>query len=89
MDEGNTLEDIRGSFVFFRGQLDGVERSLDELFVALEKSIAERAEMKPSRRKELERLVADGRRQSHSFVEDMERTVEQITARDETGRGDR
>ena len=89
MDEGNTLEDIRGSFVFFRGQLDGVERSLDELFAALEKSIAERAEMKPSRRKELERLVVDGRRQAHSFVEDMERTVQQITARDEQGRGDR
>jgi DNA-binding transcriptional MerR regulator len=89
MDEGMTLEDIRHSFIFFRGQLDGVERSLDELFAALEKSIADRAEMKPSRRKELERLVVDGRRQAHSFVEDMERTVQQITARDETGRGDR
>ncbi|HUJ28748.1 MAG TPA: MerR family transcriptional regulator, partial [Myxococcales bacterium] len=30
MDEGMTLEDIRRSFVFFRGQLDGVERALDE-----------------------------------------------------------
>src|SRR5207244_1399022 len=30
MDEGMTLEEIRGSFVFFRGQLDGVERSLEE-----------------------------------------------------------
>jgi len=37
MDEGMTLEDIRGSFVFFRGQLDGVERSLDEIFAALDK----------------------------------------------------
>jgi DNA-binding transcriptional MerR regulator len=89
MDEGKTLEEIRGSFVFFRGQLDGVERSLDELFAALEKSIAERAERKPSRRKELERLVTEGRRQAKSFVEDMERTVTQITARDETGKGDR
>src|SRR5205823_11223801 len=71
MDEGMTLEDIRRSFVFFRGQLDGVERALDELFAALDKAVAERAEMKPSRRKELERLVADGRRQARSFVEDM------------------
>ena len=31
MDEGMTLEEIRGSFMYFRGQLDGVERSLDEL----------------------------------------------------------
>src|SRR5256885_13953891 len=89
MDDGMTLEDIRGSFVFFRGQLDGVERSLDELFAALDKSIAERAELKPSRRKELGRLVVDGRRQAQSFVADVERTVHQITARDETGRGDR
>ena len=89
MDEGMTLEDIRGSFVFFRGQLDGVERSLDEIFAALDKSIADRAEMKPSRRKELERLVADSRRQAKSFVDDMERTMQQITAREETGKGDR
>src|SRR5882672_12084327 len=41
MDEGLTLEDIRGSFIYFRGQLDGVERSLDELFAALDKSIAD------------------------------------------------
>ena len=89
MDEGMTLEDIRGSFVFFRGQLDGVERSLDELFAALDKSIADKAEMKPSRRKELERLASEGRRQAKSFVEDVERTVQQITAREETGKGDR
>jgi len=89
MDEGLTLEDIRGSFVFFRGQLDGVERSLDELFAALDKSVQERAELKPSRRKELERLITEGRRQAKSFVDEMERTMQQITARDDTGKGDR
>ena len=86
MDEGMTLEDIRGSFIFFRGQLDGVERSLDEFFVALDKSIADKAEMKPSRRKELERLLVEGRKQAELFVKDMERTVSQITAREEPGR---
>ena len=89
MDEGMTLEDIRGSFVFFRGQLDGVERSLDELFAALDKSLAERPEMKPSRRKELERLITESRRQAKSFVDEMERTMQQITARDDLGKGDR
>ena len=49
MDEGMTLEDIRGSFIYFRGQLDGVERSLDELFVALDKSVTDKLELKPSR----------------------------------------
>src|SRR3954447_3320546 len=89
MDEGMTLEDIRGSFVFFRGQLDGVERSLDELFAALDKSIADKPELRPSRRKELERLVAEGRRQAQSFLQDVERAVHQITAREDTGKGDR
>src|SRR5207237_8451237 len=80
MDEGMTLEDIRRSFIFFRGQLDGVERALDELFAALDKSLAEKAEMKPSRRKELERLLEGGRRQAADFVKDIERTVSEITA---------
>jgi DNA-binding transcriptional MerR regulator len=87
MDEGMTLEDIRRSFIFFRGQLDGVERSLDELFVALDKSIAEKPELRPSRRKELERLLEASRRQAADFVKEMERTVSEITAREEPGKG--
>jgi DNA-binding transcriptional MerR regulator len=89
MDEGMTLEEIRSSFVYFRGQLDGVERALDELFAALEKSIADKGELRASRRKELERLLVEGRREAGLFVRELERTVQQITAREETGRGDR
>ena len=87
MDEGMTLEDIRHSFIFFRGQLDGVERSLDELFVALEKAIADKGELRPSRRKELDRLLAESRRHANQFVKDMERTVSEITAREDPGKG--
>src|SRR5437763_1289028 len=87
MDEGMTLDDIRHSFVFFRGQLDGVERSLDELFAALEKAVAEKPELRPSRRRELERLIAESRKQANQFVKDMERTVSEITAREEPGKG--
>src|SRR6266436_6072595 len=87
MDEGMTLEDIRHSFIFFRGQLDGVERSLDELFAALEKAVAEKPELRPSRRRELERLLAESRKQANQFVKDMERTVSEITAREEPGKG--
>src|SRR5712672_526468 len=65
MDEGMTLEDIRHSFIFFRGQLDGVERSLDELFAALDKAMAENGELKASRRRELERMLNDGRHKAH------------------------
>ena len=75
------------SFVFFRGQLDGVERSLEELFAALDKSLAEKAEVKPSRRKELEKLLEGSRRQADQFIKDIERTVSQITAREEPGKG--
>src|SRR5919201_4392101 len=89
MDEGMTLEDIRRSFIFFRGQLDGVERALDELFAALDKSLSEPPALGASRRKELERLLNDGRHKANQFVKDMERTVTQITAREETGKGDR
>jgi DNA-binding transcriptional MerR regulator len=89
MDEGMTLEEIRSSFVFFRGQLDGVERALDELFAALEKSIAEKRDLRASRRRELERLLAEARRHAGQLVRDLEKTVQQITAREETGRGDR
>src|SRR5467141_381511 len=89
MDEGMTLEEIRHSFIFFRGQLDGVERALDDLFAALDKAIAEKIDIKASRRRELERMLNDGRRSAHQFIKDMERTVSQITAREETGKGDR
>src|ERR1700682_4605822 len=70
MDEGMTLEDIRRSFIFFRGQLDGIERSLDELFAALDKSLAEKAEVKPSRRKELERLLSETRHRADQVAQD-------------------
>src|SRR5919201_5098440 len=89
MDEGMTLEEIRHSFIFFRGQLDGVERALDELFAALDKSLSEPPALGASRRKELERLVNDGRHKAHHFVKEIERTISQITAREETGKGDR
>ena len=87
MDEGMTLEDIRHSFIFFRGQLDGVERSLDELFAALDKAVSEKPELKPSRRRELERLIDQSRNKVNQFVKDVERTVSEITAREEPGRG--
>ena len=82
MDEGLTLEEIRRSFVYFRGQLDGIERSIEELVAALEKSLAERQDLKPGRRKELERLLAEARRQSDQFVKEFEEVVAQVTARE-------
>ena len=82
MDEGLTLEEIRRSFVYFRGQLDGVERSIDELLAALEKALAERQELKQSRRKELEKLLHEARRQSAAFIKELDQIVAQATARE-------
>ena len=82
MDEGLTLEEIRRSFVYFRGQLDGIARSIDELASALEKSLAERQDLKPGRRKELEKLLVEARRQSEGFVKEFDQLVVQITARE-------
>jgi len=82
MDEGLTLEEIRRSFVYFRGQLDGVERSIEELVAALEKSLLERQDLKPGRRKELERLLHEARRQSEQFVREFDQLVAQVTARE-------
>lgn len=87
MDEGMTLEDIRGSFIYFRGQLDGVERALDELFAALDKSVAERPDTRPQRRRELERLLKDGRHEVEQFIKNMERTVSAVTVRDDASKG--
>ncbi|MBS2024442.1 MAG: MerR family transcriptional regulator [Deltaproteobacteria bacterium] len=87
MDEGMTLEDIRRSFIYFRGQLDGVERALDELFAALDKSVVDRPELKLPRRKELERLLHEQRREADLFIKNMERTVSAVTARDDQGKG--
>jgi len=39
------------------------------------------------RRKELERLLAESRRHADQFVKDMERTLSEITAREEPGKG--
>src|SRR6267143_995819 len=60
-----------------------------DFFAALDKAIAEKIDIKASRRRELERMLNDGRRSAHQFIKDMERTVSQITAREETGKGDR
>ena len=56
---------------------------MDELFAALDHSIAEKPELKPQRRKELERLLEGSRQKAQQFVKDIERTVTEITAREE------
>ena len=42
MAQGLTLEEIRRSFVFFKNQLDQVERELDEVFASFESELSDR-----------------------------------------------
>jgi DNA-binding transcriptional MerR regulator len=42
MAQGLTLEEIRRSFVFFKNQIDQVERELEEVFVGFESELSER-----------------------------------------------
>lgn len=83
MDQGLTLETIRRSFIFFRGQLDDIERALEELFAALDKSVSDRTELRAARRKELERLLSDGRKEAALFIRNIERATQEVTAVDE------
>lgn len=43
MAQGHTLEEIRRSFVFFKNQIDCVERDLDEVFTGFETELSGRA----------------------------------------------
>jgi hypothetical protein len=43
MAQGHTLEEIRRSFVFFKNQIDCVERDLDEVFTGFESELSGRA----------------------------------------------
>ena len=43
MAQGHTLEEIRRSFVFFKNQIDQVERELDEVFAGFESELSDRA----------------------------------------------
>lgn len=75
MSEGLTLEDIRKSFVFFRNEIDAVERVLDELFGEFERELA----VRPVDREALARELKAGRTQAKELVRRIERIGSRLT----------
>ncbi|MCI0574171.1 MAG: helix-turn-helix domain-containing protein [Myxococcaceae bacterium] len=64
MAQGHTLEDIRGSYVYFENHLDGLSRGLTELVAALESEVSRRPlgrEQASALRREAVQLRKEGR----------------------------
>jgi len=68
MAEGYTVEDIRGSFVTVRNQLEDVEKGLTELVAQL----SQKARVHP-RRKQFEEELSRAEREARSALERLER----------------
>jgi len=79
MAEGMTLEEIRGSFLFLRGELDAVEAGLVEVAARLERAIDE-TPLEPRRRERLQQELARVRESSARLTERIERVAGQIVA---------
>ena len=79
MAAGLTLEDIKHSFVFFKNQLDPVERGLRDMFQHLEEELTERR-LAPQPRRALKAEIALLRRRSSVLTKDIARVVNTLTA---------
>lgn len=79
MAEGMTLEEIRGSFLFVRGELDTLEQSASSIAAGLERSIAE-APIDSGQREKLLLELQGAREQSARLVHRLERLASRIVA---------
>jgi DNA-binding transcriptional MerR regulator len=80
MAEGMTLEDIKGSFLVFRNQLDGVQRGLDELLDSFARELGGRS-FGPEQRHRFTRQLAGLRRRAGALVRDAARLGSSVTSR--------
>jgi hypothetical protein len=79
MAEGLTLEEIRRSFVFFRNEIEELERVLDAILAGHLKELGARALPAPMRR-ELEREVREARRRGLRLVRQLEGIASRLVA---------
>lgn len=79
MAEGMTLKEIRGSFLFLRGELDGLEQGTASFCAGLEKEI-EALDPSPRQAAELEKELAGVRNDAASLIAQMERLASRIVA---------
>ena len=77
--QGMTLDEIRGSFLYLRGELDGVEAGLTEIAARIERSLGE-TPLVPRQRERLQQELARVRESSARLTERIERIAGQIVA---------
>ncbi|MFT3837172.1 MAG: MerR family transcriptional regulator [Myxococcaceae bacterium] len=86
MAQGHTIEEIRRSFVFFKNQLDQVERDLGQVFNGLESELGERTFSSPQKK-----VIADSLTELKQKAEELVRQVGRlgsvVTARSGAGGG--
>jgi DNA-binding transcriptional MerR regulator len=79
MDEGLTLEDIRRSFVYYRNEIEELERVLEGILVDYQRELGVRQLPRETRR-ELERALADARSDAGRMVRQIERIASRLVA---------
>jgi len=86
MAQGHTIEEIRRSFVFFKNQLDQVERDLTHVFDGLESELVERTFPSPQKRQMAESL-SELKLRAEELVRQVGRLGSVVTARGSGGGG--
>jgi len=81
MAEGLTLEEIRRSFVFFRNEIEELERVLDAILAGHSKELGERR-LPAQKRRVLERELDEARRNGVKLVRLLDRIASQLVAGD-------
>ncbi|MBL9037176.1 MAG: MerR family transcriptional regulator [Archangium sp.] len=79
MAEGHTLGDIKHSFVFFKNQLDAIERELGGVLDGFEGQLTERT-WGPEHRLELEGQLSGLRARARELVRELSRLGSAVTA---------
>jgi len=84
MAEGHTIEEIRRSFVFFKNQLDQVERDLGHVFEGLESELVERT-FPSTQKKAMADSLEELKVRAEELVRQVARLGSVVTARGQAG----
>lgn len=79
MAEGLTLEEIRRSFVYYRNEIEELERVLDGVLTGHEREMGARP-LSPELREHLEREVLEARKSGKKLVRQLERIASSLVA---------
>jgi hypothetical protein len=86
MAENLTIEEIQRSFVRFKDDIDGIEKSLRELMASFERE-AQGTGLDPSRRQELEQEIVDARKAAGELVRRISSLESRLSSRGGSGPG--